>query len=66
VLPASRILTTPLRKRRFDVISAERFAQGLHALERATGPNGMFGETFFKAVARVLGPGLSPMPVTCP
>ena len=35
------------------LISAEIFAEGLLALERTTGPDGMFGYTFFKAVARV-------------
>jgi len=35
------------------LIAAARFAEGLEALERTTGPDGMFGYTFFKAVARV-------------
>jgi SAM-dependent methyltransferase len=34
------------------LIGAERFAYGIQGLERTTGPDGMFGYTFFKAVAR--------------
>lgn len=34
------------------LISAERFADGLRGLERTTGPDGTFGYTFYKAVAR--------------
>jgi len=34
------------------LIAAERFAEGIRGLERTTGPDGMFGYTFFKAVAR--------------
>jgi ubiquinone/menaquinone biosynthesis C-methylase UbiE len=35
------------------LIAAEMFADGLRGLERTTRPDGMFGYTFFKAVARV-------------
>lgn len=35
------------------LITAERFAEGLDALERTTRPDGMFCYTFFKAVAQV-------------
>jgi hypothetical protein len=34
------------------LIAAERFSDGLRGLERTTRPDGMFGYTFFKAVAR--------------
>jgi SAM-dependent methyltransferase len=34
------------------LVSAERFADGIQGLERTTGPDGMFGYTFFKAVAQ--------------
>jgi len=34
------------------LIGAERFTDGLHGLERTTEPDGMFGYTFFKAVAQ--------------